>query len=55
MNKKEKKKKLLEELRKLQEQPDIELAHLRADRLLIRYIDDDKVTEMFNKVKRWYA
>lgn len=32
-----------------------ERCHLRADRLLLEYIDDPAVTAAFEKVPRWYS
>ena len=29
--------------------------HAKADQLLLDYINDEKVTEAFNKIKKWYA
>ncbi len=34
---------------------DPEGGHAAVDRLLIRYIDDPKVTEMFERMEKWYA
>ena len=51
---------LLSELNKiseLQESGDGGYAgrHAKADQLLLDYINDEKVTEAFNKIKKWYA
>lgn len=32
-----------------------EKGHPEADKALLKYINDDEVTEAFNKVERWYA
>jgi hypothetical protein len=34
---------------------DPELAHEEADRLLLEYINDEKVTAAFAAIKKWYA
>ena len=34
---------------------DPELAHEEADRLLLEYINDEKVRAAFAAIKKWYA
>ena len=34
---------------------DPEAAHMEADELLLEYINDKKVTEAFNSIRKWYA
>jgi hypothetical protein len=34
---------------------DPEAAHIKADELLLEYINDPEITEAFNKIERWYA
>ncbi len=34
---------------------DAEQDHIKADKLLLKYINDDKVTTYFKKIKKWYA
>ena len=34
---------------------DPEVAHLKADELLLAFINDDRVTEAFKEIERWYA
>lgn len=47
---------LLEGLRGLPERKgDAEYFHVMADKLLLRYIADDEVTEAFVVLQRWYA
>ena len=29
--------------------------HIRADELLLEYINDQEVTDLFNKIEKWYA
>lgn len=48
------KEELLEELREASEYED-EFAHMRADELLLRYIDDEEITKAFKAIKKWYA
>lgn len=53
----EAKKKLIRELNKIKKDPnrDIEKTHMDADEALLRYIDDDKLTELFHSIDKWYA
>ena len=51
---------LVSELNKIAERQesgdgDYESHHAKADELLLGYINDEKVTEAFNKIKKWYA
>lgn len=47
---------LLEELRKLHgADQDHEGAHIRADDLLLDYINDDEITKAFDEIVKWYA
>jgi hypothetical protein len=55
---------LIEALEKLTPKPgadgkpdwgDPETAHLLADRLLLRFIADPRVTDAFNRIVKWYA
>lgn len=34
---------------------DGETAHIEADELLLRYINDKEITEAFNNIEKWYA
>lgn len=58
------KEELIQELIKIQnekyilmgvETVDEESNHIKADELLLRYINDDRVTQEFDKIKKWYA
>lgn len=51
MNKEE----LLNKLKELQSNNDPEHEHHEADKLLLLFINDPKITEEFKKVRRWYA
>ena len=46
---------LIEKLKKLQECIDKERAHSDADKFLLEYVGDEKVTEAFEKIEKWYA
>ena len=51
---------LVSELNKIAESQksgdgDYEYHHVKADELLLRYINDENVTEAFNKIKKWYS
>lgn len=58
------KQELIKELKKLQtrkinifgvETLDKEENHIMADSLLLKYIDDEEVTNAFKKINKWYA
>ncbi len=34
---------------------DPEVAHVKADEALLKYIDNQLVTNAYNEVKKWYA
>ena len=34
---------------------DVEADHANADELLIEYIDDPRVTEAYENIRKWYA
>lgn len=47
---------LLAQLQDLAAHPDTEIAHMKADDLLlVEYIADPEIVEAFHNVKRWYA
>ena len=46
---------LIKELEKLHGDTDIEIAHSRADDLLIDFINDEKITKAYNLIEKWYA
>jgi hypothetical protein len=48
------KKELIEKLEQLNI-GDPEFSHCEADDLLLKFIDDDKVTKAFNAIEKWYA
>ena len=52
-----KQKELIKELQELQRlaEGDAEAAHSKADKLLLQYIDDPQITEVYNGIKRWCA
>lgn len=45
----------LEALAKFPGRSDPEVAHVKADNVLINLICDDRVTDAFDKVPKWYA
>ncbi len=47
--------KLLKELRKLKECEDIECAHMDADELLLKFINDPKISEVYRSIDKWYS
>lgn len=58
------KEELLEALTKIIERQDIQHCdghyycdedHENADRLLLKYIDDERITEAFNEIEKWYS
>lgn len=51
---------LVSELNKIAERQslgdgDYEFHHAKADELLLDYINNEKVTEAFNKIEKWYS
>lgn len=46
---------LLKELSKLVCSGDPEVVHLRADKLLLQYIDCARIAEAFNRIEKWYS
>ncbi len=46
---------LIEKLRDLAIESDREVAHIEADKLLLEYINDDEVSEVFNSQEMWTA
>jgi len=49
------KEKLLNKLRKLQGNDDIENAHYDADSALLDFIDDKDINKEYLKIAKWYA
>lgn len=46
---------LIQALKELHGPTDEEIAHSRADRLLLEYIGDEEVTAAFDAINKWYA
>lgn len=48
---------LLQALVKIKEDysHDEEVAHVRADELLLQYIDDERISQVFENIDKWYA
>lgn len=34
---------------------DYEVEHLKADEILLEYINDEEIEEAYNKIHKWYA
>lgn len=51
MNKEE----LIKKLKELQNSGDTEIAHVKADDLLIEYINDSDIADAYNALDKWYA
>lgn len=49
------KEELINKLNELSESGDTEMAHLRADKALLEYIDDEEISEAYNSWGKWYA
>lgn len=49
------KKELINKLKALRINDDQELAHRNADDALLDFINDEKVTEAFKQIDKWYA
>jgi hypothetical protein len=49
------KQELMDELRKLQDNGDPEIAHSMADDALLAYIADPDVRTAFDAIQKWYA
>jgi hypothetical protein len=48
------KEELLKKLKRLQKPGDTREDHLKADKLLLEFINDKEVTEAYNNVYKWY-
>lgn len=46
---------LIKDLIELQKSHDYEIAHYDADKLLLKFIDDDDVIMEFHKINKYYA
>lgn len=48
---------LIKQLRQCGRETDNEKAHIDADQYLLQYLNDEKITEVWNKISRnfWYA
>ena len=49
------KEKLLKQLEDLSKSSDTETAHSEADQLILQYLDDAEIKEVYDKIKKWYA
>ena len=50
-----KKEELVDALHELSTDDDTEDAHIKADELLLKYINDDEINEAFHSIDKWYA
>lgn len=48
-------KQLVHALTALTEANDAEVAHSAADQLLIEYIDDEEIADLFKSIVKWYS
>ena len=46
---------LIRQLNELSNNSDRQEAHIRADKALIDYIDDEEIREAYESIKKWYA
>lgn len=46
---------LLAKLRELARDGDYEVAHIKADELLVKYIDDSEIEAAYDAIGKWYA
>ena len=46
---------LIKKLKKLDKCYDFESAHYKADRLLIKYINDKEIEDAYDNVGKWYS
>ncbi len=49
------KEELVAKLKELSNNLDIEDSHIKADELLLEYIDDIDIINAYHKLERWYA
>lgn len=49
------KEELIKILQKYKEDGDSEIAHIKADRALIQYIDDPEIKAAYDAIEKWYA
>ncbi len=49
------KQELIEKLKELHDNFDVEVAHVKADDLIIEFINDEEIKEAYDNVPKWYA
>lgn len=49
------KEELIAELKLCRQDSDVEYAHIRADDLLIKFINDDEIEDAYNSIPKRYA
>ncbi len=50
-----KKEELLAMLEELSDDGDYEVSHYLADKLIIKYINDDEIKDAYDNIGKWYA
>lgn len=48
-------KELKQKMLQIKKIDDEEIRHKELDKLLLKYINDEKITTIFNSIKKWYA
>lgn len=46
---------LIDILKQLVDNGDIEMRHVHADEALLQYINNEEVTKLYNNLYKWYA
>jgi Glu-tRNA(Gln) amidotransferase subunit E-like FAD-binding protein len=49
------KEELIKKLKELAKDNDYEMAHIKADNLLLLYLNDEEIEEAYDSVGKWYA
>lgn len=49
------KEELIKKLKELAKDDDYEMAHVKADALLLLYLNDEEIEEAYDSVGKWYA
>jgi hypothetical protein len=49
------KEELIKKLKELAEDDDYEMTHVKADNLLLLYLNDEEIREAYESVGKWYA
>jgi len=46
---------LIKELKRLSKNEDTHQDHIDADELLLKYIDDNEISDAYDEIAKWYA